>query len=143
MMNQNLIYYPSFALLLLSFLVLLKLFLSRVKAVKEGKIDFRYFKTFAMKQTEIPHDIQQSTRNFINLFEVPTLFYMVSLFGLFTQRIDSLFLALAWMYVFLRYTHTYIHLTSNKIFQRMVVYGLSCIILLIMAVYLAFKLHYS
>lgn len=141
MMNQNLIYYPCFALLLLCFLVLLKLFFCRVNAVKKGKIDFRYFKTFNLKSpVEIPQDIQQATRNFTNLFEVPTLFFMVCLFGLFTQNVDSLFLALAWFYVLLRYLHSFIHLTSNKLFQRMTAYGLSCVVLLVMGIYLACKL---
>lgn len=141
MMNQNLIYYPCFALLLLCFLVLLKLFLSRVHAVKKGKIDFRYFKTFNLNHpVDVPQDIQQAARNFTNLFEVPTLFFMVCLFGLYTQNVDSLFLGLAWFYVALRYIHSLIHLTTNKIFQRMTSYALSCLILLAMGIYLACKI---
>lgn len=140
MMNQNLIYYPCFALLILCFLVLLRLFLTRVNAVKQGKIDFRYFKTQSAQQTEIPHEVQQASKNFTNLFEVPTLFFMVCLFGLFSRNVDSLFLGLAWMYVGLRYIHSFIHLTNNKIFQRLTAYTLSCLILLIMAIYLACKI---
>ena len=141
MMNQNLIYYPCFALLLLCFLVLLKLFLSRVHAVKKGKIDFRYFKTFNLNHpVDVPQDIQQAARNFTNLFEVPTLFFMVCLFGLYTQNVDSLFLGLAWFYVALRYIHSLVHLTTNKLFQRMTSYALSCLILLAMGIYLACKI---
>ncbi len=109
--------------------------------MKKGKIDFRYFKTFNLNQpVDVPQDIQQATRNFTNLFEVPTLFFMVCLFGLYTQNIDSLFLGLAWFYVVLRYIHSLVHLTTNKLFQRMTAYALSCLILLAMGIYLACKI---
>lgn len=139
-MNPNLIYYPCFALLLLSAMVLVRMFLTRVQGIKSGQVDFRYFKTYNHAEKDLPILMTQASRNFTNLFEVPTLFYMVCAFSLITQQVDGFFLWLAWIYVALRYMHSIIHLTNNKIMPRMAVYGLSWIVLIIMGVILAFRI---
>ena len=131
-MNQNIIYYPCFALLLLTMLVLLRMGFLRFSAMKSGAQDARYFKTYTGASES--HISAQAARNFTNLFEVPTLFYVVCLFGLTTHMIDYLFLGLAWAYVFLRYVHSYVHLTSNALRVRMSLYLLSCAVLFVMAV---------
>lgn len=142
-MNQNLIFYPCFALLLLSVIVLLRMFLTRVSAIKSGRVDFRHFKTYETANTNLPTQMTQASRNFTNLFEVPTLFYMVCAFALITQNVDGIFLWLAWVYVAFRYLHSVIHLTSNKIIPRMSAYGLSWIVLVIMGFILAFRIQAS
>ena len=138
-MNQNLIYFPCMAMLLLSAMVLIRMFLTRVMAVKKGNVDFRYFKTYDDARN-LPHSMLQASRNFTNLFEVPTLFYMVCAFALITMNVDSLFLWQAWLYVGLRYIHSLIHLTHNKITPRMSVYALSWIVLLSMGISLGYKI---
>lgn len=137
-MNQNLIYYPCFSLLILSALVLLRLGYLRQKAVRNKSVDFRFFKTYNNGSSE-PALCAQASRNFTNLFEVPTLFYMVCAFALITRSVDDTFLVLAWIYAILRFAHTLIHLTANKIFLRMGAYSLSWIILLIMGTQLFFR----
>jgi hypothetical protein len=96
-MNQNLIYYPCFSLLILSALVLLRLGYLRQKAIRNKSVDFRFFKTYNNGSTE-PALSAQASRNFTNLFEVPTLFYMVCAFALITRSVDDTFLVLAWGY---------------------------------------------
>jgi hypothetical protein len=137
-MNQNLIYYPCFSLLVLSTIVLLRLGFLRQKAIREKTVDFRFFKTYNTGATE-PMLSAQASRNFTNLFEVPTLFYMVCAFALITRSVDDTFLTLAWAYAILRYAHSFIHLTVNKILLRNAAYSLSWIVLIIMGTQLFFR----
>ncbi len=139
-MNQNLIYYPCFALLVLSTFVLVRMFIARVQALRKGLVDVKHFKTYDYHGKNHPVLMTQASRNFSNLFEVPTLFYMVCLFALVTQKVDGTFLGLAWLYVLFRYLHSAVHLTTNKIVPRMSTYGLSWLVLIIMGVLLALRI---
>jgi len=138
-MNQNLIILPTFALFLLTAVVLVKMFLTRVNCIKKGEIDPRYFKMYS-GDVDLPKKAVYTTRNFTNLFEAPTLFYVLSAFILITQKLDMILLALAWVYVALRVLHTVIHITKNKIMPRLVLYGVSWVVLLIMWILFLVKL---
>ncbi|MBY0414579.1 MAG: MAPEG family protein [Bdellovibrionales bacterium] len=141
-MNPHLIYYPSFALLILSFGVLLRMFVLRKNAIATKQVDYRYFKTYNMADN-LPIDMLAAGRHFTNLFEVPTLFYMVSLFALVTNHVDTVMLTLAWIYVGFRYVHSFIHLTSNKILPRMMSYFFSWIALMSMGLVLLVRISYG
>ena len=82
----------------------------------------------------------QAARNFTNLFEVPTLFYMICVFALVTQNVSAGILSAAWIYVALRVAHSFIHTTNNKIILRMNIYGLSWVVLLYMGLSLGYKI---
>lgn len=137
-MNQNLMYYPCLAMLLLTFSVMLRMFVLRVRAVKNKDVEMKYFKTY---QAENPPVLMlQADRHFINLFEAPVLFYMVCLFSVVTFHVDLAMLYAAWFYVFFRVLHAFIHLTSNKIRARMLAYIFGWIMLLFMGLNLGYKL---
>ena len=129
-MNQNIIYYPCFALFFLSACVLLRMGYLRVQAVKGG-MDAKFYKTY--DNGSEPRLAAQASRNFINLLEAPTLFYMVCLFALSAKMVDHLFLWLAWAYVIIRYVHSAVHLTKNILPLRMILYFMSWTVLFIMA----------
>ncbi|MBC7428562.1 MAG: MAPEG family protein [Bacteriovorax sp.] len=138
-MNQNYIFFPCLGLLVLTVVVLLRMVLTRVSAVKNGTVDVRFFKTYNLPGN-LPNHMAQASRNFTNLFEVPTLFYMVCVFALITRNVDSLMYIAAWFYVGLRCLHSLIHLTSNKIVPRMSVYIASWLVLGFMGLLLAYKI---
>lgn len=138
-MSQSSIYFPCLAMMGLTICVMVRMFLVRVKAVKEKHISIGYFKTYNSHPTP-PSLMIQADRNFVNLFEVPTLFYMVCAFTLITNHVDSITIFAAWLYVFLRCVHSFIHTTTNKINHRMLTFTLSCVVLIFMAVRLACKL---
>lgn len=138
-MNQNFIFFPCLGLMLLTVVVLLRMFCTRVSAIKSGNVDVKFFKTYDIK-TETPMLMTQASRNFTNLFEVPTLFYMVCAFALITHNVDETMYIAAWIYVGLRYIHSVIHLTHNKIYPRMGAYALSWFVLVFMAISLGCKI---
>lgn len=131
-MNQNLIFIPCFVLMMTTALVLCLMFFRRVKSIKCGDVNAGHYKTYDSGCSE-PRLVVQASRNFTNLHETPTLFYIVCLFALFTAQVNQLFLALAWSYVALRITHTLVHVTLNKIIPRVLLYGLSWGVLVTMA----------
>ena len=69
--------------MLLTATVLVIMFRSRARAVREKKISSAYFRTF-QGETE-PEFIAKPSRHFVNLFEAPTLFYVACLAAMVTQ----------------------------------------------------------
>ncbi|EQC48656.1 MAPEG family protein [Bacteriovorax sp. BSW11_IV] len=135
-MNQQLIYFPFLAMVLLTGFVMFFMFTRRVRDVKSKKVSIKQFKTYQSLEGSSDAAIQAS-RNLSNLFEAPTLFYGLCLFALALNKVDQIILVLAWAYVVLRVVHTYIHLTANNVMKRMQVFALSWIVLVVMAIKLA------
>jgi hypothetical protein len=115
------------------------MFLKRVNAVKANSIKMQYFKTY--NEGELPpREMIQADRNFTNLFEMPTLFYMVCGFALITHSVDTVMIISAWVYVALRCIHSYIHITHNKIRARMMAFAFSWLVLLFMGSMVAVRI---
>ena len=129
--------YPLFAMFLLSAIVLIAMFKTRVRAVKAGQIKVGYFKTY--EGSNIPEDVIKTARHFSNLFEAPILFYVLCLLGMILGIDSQLFLTLAWCYVAARALHAYIHIGLNKISIRMYVYALSWLIMVAMWIVLLYR----
>jgi hypothetical protein len=120
--------YPMFVLVLLSAGVLFRLFRSRVRAVREGKVSARFFRIY---QGEVePEEAAKPARHFSNLFEAPTLFYAGCLAAMATGDGALAVHLLAWAYVLARMTHTWIHLGQNRLGRRINAYFASWLLLL-------------
>ena len=120
--------YPMFAMVLLTATVLVIMFRSRMRAIRERKLSSAFYRTF---QGEAEPDYAvKPARHFTNLFEAPTLFYAACLAALATQSSGPAILALAWAYVALRVAHAWIHIGRNRLRHRIPVYGTSWAILL-------------
>jgi hypothetical protein len=119
-MNDFRLVYPMFAMVLLTGIVLVILFRSRVRAVRENKVSIKYFRIY---QGEIePEETAKPARHFANLFEAPVLFYAACVTAMVTQDTGVAALALAWTYVAARLLHTYIHLGGNRVRHRLRAY---------------------
>ncbi len=111
MIEQKLIFFPCLTLILFTGLVLCTMFIRRMKCLKEGKVDLTYYKTYNTGASE-PRLVVQASRNFTNLHETPTLFYILCLFALVLQIVDSTILTFSWVYVGLRLVHSLIHIIT-------------------------------
>ncbi len=120
--------YPMFAMVLLTATVLVIMFRSRMRAVREKALGTAYFRTF-QGGTE-PEYAAKPSRHFVNLFEAPTLFYAACLAALATRASGPVILALAWTYVAIRLAHAWIHIGRNRLRHRIPVYGASWVVLL-------------
>jgi hypothetical protein len=126
-MNYELLY-PMAAMVLLTFTVLVAMFRRRVQAVRAGKANAGFYKTY--QEGGEPRDAAQFSRHFVNMFEAPTLFYAAGIAGMVTGAYTAVMLALAWLYVILRAIHAYIHTGSNRLAPRIRVYLASWLVLL-------------
>jgi hypothetical protein len=134
---MNHILAPVFALVALTFLVLFRTGFVRIRALRQKRVDPKYFRAL---QGEPPPEILNPPRNLANLFEMPVLFYLAAILIWNGRLTDPAYLALAWSYVALRYLHSAIHLTSNRVTRRFSAFALSLLPLLAIWGRLAFQL---
>jgi hypothetical protein len=123
-MDPNLILPPMGALAGLTFAVLLfvpALRIGRKPNVQDGA------------DGDIPGAL--ANPNFADLLEMPVLFYVICLMLFVTNRVTELFLYLAWIYVALRVLHSLIHLTYDNMRQRMALFALSNLVVIVMWVF--------
>jgi hypothetical protein len=132
-MSEHSLVYPMLALVLLTGGVLVVLFRSRVRMIREGLAPVSYFRVF--QGSPEPEFAAKPARHFANLFEAPTLFYAGCLAAMIAGVTGPVVLALAWGYVALRYAHAFIHLGSNRVRHRMRVYFASWLLLVSLWVY--------
>jgi hypothetical protein len=132
-MENDTLIYPMFAMVLLTFTVLIALFRSRVQSVVKGQVKASYFKVY---QGDEPDSSLKLSRHFTNIFEAPTLFYVACLAAMLVKQNSVGFLILAWLYVALRIAHAFIHTGNNKLRPRIAVYFSSWVVLMVMWLYL-------
>jgi hypothetical protein len=138
-MNDFRLVYPMFALVLLTGVVLVVLFRSRVRAVRMGKLTSRYYQIY---QGEVePEETAKAARHFSNLFEAPTLFYAACLAAMVTHDNGPVVQALAWLFVAGRFVHAFIHLGGNRLGPRIAAYFASWLALL--AIWVHVVVHVS
>lgn len=104
---------PVVALVALTAIVALLMGVYRNVAVIRGAASARYFKTYTAD--EPPEWVERPARAYMNLLELPVLFYVVCLLMLTTGRFDSVQVALAWVFVLARTVHAFIHIGFNHV----------------------------
>lgn len=127
-MNSATIFAPLEALVVPTFVVMLFMAYKRFSAGFAGRLKPSAFKLG--ESPEVPDDVRVVNRNFVNLFEMPVLFYVLCLALYVAQGITATLLVLAWVCVGLRALHSLIHVTCNKLPHRFTVYAASNSVLL-------------
>ena len=127
--SPNLILYPVFAMFLLVVVVLNRLRSLRFAAVGRKEVGIGYYRAY---QGDEPEALRVVARHFTNLFEMPVLFYVGVLMAYVSHQVTWWLVALAWLYVALRYAHSYVHLTSNDVQVRFGVYFASGLVLAVL-----------
>ncbi len=127
---------PLLAQVLLTFLVWSCLYITRVAEMKRKSIHPQSLNVRSRLQ-ELLTESAAPANNFMNLLEMPVLFYLAVLLSLILLVQDEVLVILAWLYVALRYVHSLIHCTYNKVMHRFQVYFISCIVLLLIWLRLA------
>jgi hypothetical protein len=128
---------PMLALTGWTFLVLLQIPFRRFRAGFRGQVtaaDFRYGES-----ERVPPEVSIPNRNLMNLLEMPVVFYALTLVLLVTRRVDQTALVLAWVYVGLRVAHSLVHLSYNRVRDRLTLYAVSNVVLVMMWARLVLK----
>ncbi len=113
-MSQTAILWPMIAHVALVFAVYLLLAARRTRAVRDGKAQARDYR---LRSTE-PDASATAANNLMNQFEAPMLLHLACLALFVTDGVSAVPLALAWLFVALRYLHAWVHVTTNKLKHR-------------------------
>jgi hypothetical protein len=85
-----------------------------------------------LRQPNWPRPVMQVNNSFISQFELPVLFYVLTILALITKHADLLFVVLAWIFVLSRLAHAWVHATSNNLKLRGPLFGIGAVVLAIM-----------
>lgn len=111
----------------LTFLVLLRIPYKRILAARAGVLTADDFKMG--ESPRVSDEVALPNRNYMNLLELPTLFYAVCIALFALKQVGSADLALAWVYVGLRAGHSLVHLTYNNVLHRLGLFATSNVVL--------------
>lgn len=108
--------WPVVAMVVLTIMVWLRMFQTRVGEMKRRRIHPQSVATSSQMLQSV--EDSRAADNFRNLFELPVLFYTAIALALYTGAGGTPILVLAWVFVALRVLHSAIHCTYNKVIHR-------------------------
>ncbi|MDF1606818.1 MAPEG family protein [Hoeflea sp. YIM 152468] len=111
MTNSTAIFWPVIAQVFLTLIIYTMVSSRRIAAVKAGAARPSDFKVPSIE----PEPSATAARNLSNQFELPVLFFAVCLSLFVTGGAGLAAIVLAWAFVLTRVVHAYVHLTSNRI----------------------------
>ncbi|MFC1796355.1 MAPEG family protein [Pseudomonadota bacterium] len=120
---------PLLALVFLTFVIWVYMYVTRLSEIRRKRIDPQDLDTRVHGQALLTESPRQAD-NLKNLFELPVLFYVAALLSMVLMIQDPFLVQLAWGYVALRYVHSFVHCTYNRVMHRFMAYAASCIVLM-------------
>ena len=101
----------------------------RNRDLRGGRVKFG---DIALREPKWPPRTLQAAYSFSNQFELPVLFYVLTILAIISKHADLLFVIMAWIFVLARLWHVAIHVTSNDVRIRGPVFGIGAVVLAIM-----------
>ena len=120
---------PLFAEVLLTFGVMFGMMYFRTSTLRSGETRFE---DISLREPNWPRRATQFGYAFANQFELPVLFYVLTILVIITHHADLLFVLLAWIFVLMRVLQAVVHVTNNNVRMRGAYYGVGALILFIM-----------
>jgi hypothetical protein len=118
---------PLFVEVILSFALLVWLGPLRARDVRSGV----RLEDVALREPKWSPGTLQVAYAFSNQFELPVLFYVLTILAYVTHLAGVVFVVLAWLFVIFRLLHAYVHVTSNVVRLRGAFYGVAALALAI------------
>jgi len=119
---------PLFVEVVLTFALLFWLAPLRNRDLSSGAVRFE---DIALREPNWSKRSLQVAYAFANQFELPVLFYVLTILAFITHHAGLLFVILAWIFVIFRILQAYIHVTSNKVELRGAFFGIAALALAI------------
>lgn len=136
-MSIAMILLPVFVLVLMTFALMVLMARSRIGALKAGQVKMA---DIALGQSNWPPRAQQISNCYHNQFQLPVLFYVLTILAIITRHADYLFVVLAWVFVLARIAHAYIHCTTNYMRHRFNAFLVGALVLLVMWIIFAVQI---
>ena len=131
---------PLFVLVLLTFVLGFWAAYLRVQAVRSGEVKPR---DIALREPNWPPHVLKIANAFHNQLELPLLFYVLTILAWITKQADLLFVVLAWIFVVLRLLHAAVHVTSNHLGKRAMLFIAGAAVLAVMWLIFALRILFS
>jgi hypothetical protein len=128
-MSIQAILLPLFVEVILTFVLLLWLGVLRRNDISGGATRLSQI---ALREPNWPTPTLQVAYSFSNQFELPVLFYVLTILEIMTRHADFIFVVLAWSFVVMRLAQAYVHTTNNLVLRRGSFYMVGAVVLMAM-----------
>ncbi len=128
-MTNDIILLPALAQILLTIAVYGVLAVAKARAVRGGLVDLD---RRALHDDAWPDSVIKINNNIRNQFEVPVLFYVLTIVLWQLNETGVVAQLLAWLFVLSRFLHAWIHTGSNYVPARRRVFMFGCVVVLAM-----------
>jgi hypothetical protein len=129
--------YPVLALILWTFIVYIFLGVRRYQAMSSRRTRVR---DIALSGDAWPDDEKKVSNNLRNLYEAPVIFYVLCGVATYLGLTPFGMTILAWLYVATRVVHTAIHVTSNNLSARALVFAVGLTLLVVMWIVIVLRI---
>ena len=136
-MNQMQIFIPMFCMVFLTLLVWVYMYARRIPFILTARLNPDQMTPLELARLS-PRAVSNPSDNLKNLFEIPTIFYVLVLYLYVTHQVDTTDLVAAWIFVGFRALHSLVHCTFNHVLTRFWLYVISTVALWFIAVRAAF-----
>lgn len=133
-MNQDAIFGPFFAMVLLTFLVWVYLYVRRIHFITRSAIRSQDLTAPDALARISPPAVSNPSDNFKNLFEIPVIFYTLVMYLFMTKHVDAVYVSAGWIFVILRAFHSVVHCTFNRVMLRFYLYLFSTLTVWLIAI---------
>ena len=123
-MDQAVIFQPFLATMLLTLVVWVYMYGRRLPFIFSSGLDPKQMTPLELARLS-PPQVSNPSDNLKNLFELPTIFYVVILYIYVTNQVDAAYLWAAWGFFLFRALHSAVHCTFNFIPLRFALYVIS------------------
>jgi hypothetical protein len=120
---------PLFVQVVLTFGLMCWLAYQRITLISSGVVKRT---DIALREPNWPARTLQLQNAVSNQFEVPVLFYALTILSIVTRHADLWFVILAWVFVLLRIIHASIHVTDNEVRRRGLTFIAATTVLMVM-----------
>jgi hypothetical protein len=128
-MSLQAVLLPLFVEVILTFVLMLQMGALRRADYSSGAVKAD---DIALREPRWPKRTTQAANAFSNQFELPVLFYVLTILAWVTRHAGIVFVVLAWIFVICRVLQAYVHVTSNVVRYRGLFYSIGAVVLMIM-----------
>lgn len=127
--SQSAIFGPFFATVFLTFVVWVTMYVRRIHFINSNDISPKDLSVPGALAQLTPPEVSNPSDNLKNLFELPVLFYALTLYLFATGQVDGTYVAAAWVFFAFRAFHSAVHCTVNLVMLRFNLYLVSALAL--------------
>jgi hypothetical protein len=138
-MAQQAIFGPFFAMMILTLVVWGYMYVRRIHFIKTTKLSPNDLAVPGELARLSPAAVSNPSDNLKNLFELPVLFYALSLYLFATGQVDAAYVYAGWIFAGFRVLHSAVHCTFNLVMLRFWLYAISSAALWFMMVRAALR----